>query len=121
MFRKLCGESTLKNVIILTNMWGEVSREIGEAREQELATKDMFFKPALAKGASMKRHENTPASAYKILQTIVNNHPLSLQIQREPVDQKNDILSPFIREWEKRMEMDRRDMKALQEEMRGRS
>ena len=126
MFRKLCGESTLMNVIILTNMWGEVSREIGEAREQELATKDMFFKPALAKGASMKRHENTPASAYKILQTIVNNHPLSLQIQRELVDQKKDISQTsagkeLTKEWEEQMEKHRKEMKALQEEMQGRS
>ena len=43
----------------------------------------MFFKSALAKGASLKRHENTPVSAYKILQTIINNHSLLLQIQRE--------------------------------------
>ncbi|KAG1717237.1 hypothetical protein EDB19DRAFT_2048203 [Suillus lakei] len=53
IFRELCGESSLKNVLIVTNMWSEVKREIGEAREAELASKDKFFKPLLEKGARM--------------------------------------------------------------------
>ncbi|KAJ3498496.1 hypothetical protein NLJ89_g10213 [Agrocybe chaxingu] len=36
MFHELCGDSTLKNVVILTNMWGEVSREVGEARDTDI-------------------------------------------------------------------------------------
>ena len=126
MFRQLCGESTLRNVVIVTNMWGEVSKETGDAREQELATKDIFFKPALAKGASLKRHENTPTSAYEILRTIVDNHPLSLQIQRELVDQKKDISQTsagkeLTKEWEEQLEKHRKEMKALQDEMAGQS
>jgi hypothetical protein len=126
MFRQLCGESTLRNVVIVTNMWGEVSKETGDAREQELATKEIFFKPALAKGASLKRHENTPASAYKILRTIADNHPLSLQIQRELVDQKKDISQTsagkeLTKEWEIQLEKHRKEMKTLQDEMAGRS
>jgi len=126
MFRKLCGESTLRNVIILTNMWGEVSEETGKAREQELATKEMFFKPALANGASLRRHDNTPASAYKILRTIIINHPLSLQIQRELVDEKKDISETSAgkelnKEWEEQMERHRKEMETLQEDMAGQS
>jgi hypothetical protein len=56
MFRQLCGESTLRNVVIVTNMWGEVGREVGEAREAELGSDDRFFKPVLDKGAHMLRH-----------------------------------------------------------------
>jgi len=124
MFRQLCGESTLKNVVIVTNMWGEVSKEIGEAREQELLTKDIFFKPALDKGASLKRHENNPASAYKILRAIIDNHPLLLQIQRELVDEKKDISQTsagkeLTKEWEEQMEKHRKEMKKIQEEMTG--
>ena len=90
MFRQLCGDTTLKNVVIVTNMWGEVEREMGEAREAELAGKDKFFKPALDKGALMLRHENTRDSAYNILKQIIQNHPIPLQIQREIVDEKKD-------------------------------
>jgi hypothetical protein len=35
MFRELCGDSTLKNVILVTNMWGDVPQDVGEAREEE--------------------------------------------------------------------------------------
>ena len=38
IFRELCGETSLKNVVLVTNMWSEVSRGIGEAREGELAS-----------------------------------------------------------------------------------
>src|SRR5688572_18581441 len=67
MFRRLCGDSTLKNVIIVTNMWGQVPKEVGEARETELATQDLFFKPVLDSGALMLRHHNTIDSAHDIL------------------------------------------------------
>ena len=46
MFRELCGDSSLKNVILVTNMWGEVSEAVGETREQELTTN--FFKQKTA-------------------------------------------------------------------------
>ena len=126
MFRQLCGESSLRNVVIVTNMWGEVSKEIGEAREQELITQDIFFKPVLEKGALLERHEKTAASAHDILRKIIDNHPLSLQIQRELVDQKMDISQTAAgeelnKELKEQMEKHRREMRMVQEEMRGRS
>ncbi|KAF9260260.1 P-loop containing nucleoside triphosphate hydrolase protein, partial [Marasmius fiardii PR-910] len=87
MFRKLCGESTLKNVLIVTNMWGEVSQKIGEARELELKSDDMFFKPVLDKKARLVRHDNTPDTAHAILSLLVQNEPLPLCIQTELVDE----------------------------------
>ena len=90
MFRELCGDTTLKNVILVTNMWGEVSRDIGEAREDEL-TSD-FFKPVLDKGAQMARHHNTAQSAHDIIRRIMKNRPVALQIQRELVDEHKDIV-----------------------------
>ena len=89
LFRKLCGESTLNNVVIVTNMWKEDSRDVDEAREKELS--DRFFKPALDKGARMARHYNTAQSANDIVRRIVKNHPIVLQIQRELVDEGKDI------------------------------
>ncbi|KAF8972235.1 P-loop containing nucleoside triphosphate hydrolase protein [Flammula alnicola] len=123
MFRQLCGESTLKNVVIVTNMWGEVSPELGEAREAELASQDMFFKPVLDKGALLLRHENTRDSTHGILKYIIQNHPLSLQIQRELVDQKKDISQTAAgeelnRELMEQIQKHRNEMRMLQEEMK---
>jgi hypothetical protein len=92
MFRNLCGESALKNVVIVTNMWGGVEPEVGEAREAELMGEEIFFKPVLDGGAKMARHENTVSSAERIIRLILNNDPLPLQIQRELFDEQKDIL-----------------------------
>ena len=71
MLRKLCGDKFLQNVVIVTNRWGEVPLQVGEAREAELQTRDIFFKPILDKGARMTRHENTVSSAEKIIRLIL--------------------------------------------------
>lgn len=91
MFRKLCGDDTLRNVIIVTNMWSEVNAERGLAREDELATDDMFFKPVLDKGARMMRHDNSYQTAADILSQLVPNRRQTLLIQRELVDEDKDI------------------------------
>ncbi|KAF7374715.1 p-loop containing nucleoside triphosphate hydrolase protein [Mycena sanguinolenta] len=58
IFRQLCGEGTLRNVVIVTNMWSQVAPDVGEAREAELASDERFFRPALEKGAQMLRNDN---------------------------------------------------------------
>ncbi|KAG1840188.1 hypothetical protein DFJ58DRAFT_748827 [Suillus subalutaceus] len=91
IFRELCGESSLKNVIIVTNMWLQVTLEIGEAREAELARMDKFFKPVLEKGGQLLRHHGTLESAHTILRYLVNNQPAPLRIQQEIVDEHRSI------------------------------
>ncbi|KAF9563217.1 hypothetical protein CPC08DRAFT_335459 [Agrocybe pediades] len=124
LFRELCGESTLKNVVILTNMWGEVSLEVGEARENELKTQDLFFKPVLEKGAQILRHDNTRETAHNILRHLTENLPMPLQIQREMVDQKKDISqtaagAELNKELMLQIQKHKEEMKRIQEEMRG--
>ena len=68
IFRKLCGDAALANVVLVTNMWGEVSPEVGEARESELSGN--FFKPVLDLGAQMVRHHNTVHSAHDVIRRI---------------------------------------------------
>lgn len=91
MFRKLCGDNALQNVVIVTNMWGEVDPSVGDAREAELIGEDIFFKPVLDKGAQMARHQNTVPSAETIIRLILGNHPVPLRIQEELVDEQMDI------------------------------
>ncbi|KAJ7928822.1 P-loop containing nucleoside triphosphate hydrolase protein [Mycena leptocephala] len=93
MFRKLCGDDALKNVVIVTSMWGdsESEREVGAAREAELASDEEFFKLALDKGARLLRHYNNASSAQTILRSVIENQPRVLQIQDELVTQKKDL------------------------------
>ena len=120
MFRKLCGESTLKNVVLVTNMWKEDSQAVNEAREKELSEK--FFKPAIDKGAQLVRHHNTTPSAHDILRKIVKNHPVVLQIQRELVDERKDIIDTAAgdsinAELKAQIRRHQADLKELREEM----
>jgi hypothetical protein len=122
MFRKLCGDSALKNVVIVTNRWGEVERQVGEAREAELAREDMFFKPVLDRGAQMARNENTVPSAEKILRLILQNHPEPLRIQKELVDEgkkitETDAGEELDRKLNEQIRKHQREVKTLMEDM----
>ncbi|KAG1821764.1 P-loop containing nucleoside triphosphate hydrolase protein [Suillus subaureus] len=90
MFRELCGESTLRNVLIVTNMWSEVASDLGEVREKELESN--FFKGIFDKGARMLRHEGTRESTHRILRHLINNQPATLLIQRELVKEHKNII-----------------------------
>ncbi|KAG1750748.1 P-loop containing nucleoside triphosphate hydrolase protein [Suillus lakei] len=84
MFRELCGESTLRNVLIVTNMWSEVASDLGEMREKEL--ENTFFK------ARMLRHEGTRESTHRILRYLIHNQPATLLIQKELVKEHKNIV-----------------------------
>lgn len=91
MFRKLCGDDNLGNVLLVTNMWGMVDQARGEARERQLMEDEKLFRPVLEKGARMVRHNDTHESAIKIIQQIIRNPPSTLQIQKELVEERKDI------------------------------
>lgn len=122
MFRKLCGDNTLQNVVVVTNMWGEVDPQVGNDRETELMREDIFFKPVLDKGARMTRHQNTVPSAEDVIRLILDNHPLPLRIQEELVDERKDISETgageeLNREINAQIERHREEMRVLREEM----
>jgi len=122
MFRKLCGDNTLKNVIIVTNMWGQVDPEIGNAREKELMRDELFFKHALEKGANIARHENTISSAQAIVRRVFDNHPLPLRIQVELGDQGMNISETgageeLQKEYAALIKKHEREMRKLRNEM----
>ena len=122
MFRKLCGDNTLQNVVIVTNMWGEVDPQVGEAREAELVREDIFFKPVLEKGAQMARHKNTTPSAENIIRLVLDNHPLPLRIQTELVTEHKDISETSAgeelnRELNAQIRKHQQEMRVLAEEL----
>ena len=91
IFRNLCGDAGLRNVLLVTNMWSKVDADEGEARERELASKEKFFKPALDRGARMLRHDGSQASAHAILRNLVGLEPSTLLVQDEMVNQEKDL------------------------------
>ena len=89
LLRELCGEETLKSVVLMTNMWGRVTPEQGDARERQL--RGEYFKPAIDNGAQLCRHDNTLESAREILRKIVRNKPDALRLQIEMVHEGKSL------------------------------
>jgi hypothetical protein len=56
----MCGDQALCDVIIVTNMLGKVTPEVGVAQEQELASDS--FKPGLDNETLFHRHNDTTES-----------------------------------------------------------
>ncbi|KAF7374719.1 hypothetical protein MSAN_00357200 [Mycena sanguinolenta] len=124
MFRQLCGENTLRNVVIVTNMWSQVAPDVGKAREAELASDERIFRPVLEKGAQMVRNDNDVPSAQAIIWYLIGNQPTALKIQRELVDQGKDIGQTAAgeelnRELNAQIQKHKAEMTKLLQELRG--
>ena len=120
MFCELCGDTTLKNVVLGTNMWTTVSREDGEAREKEPPTS--LFEQILAKGARIVRHNNTVRSAHDIIREIMKNHLVTSPIQREFVGGRGGTIHTTIgeainREFNEQARRHRDELKKAEEGM----
>lgn len=87
--KRICGDQTLRNVALVTNMWGNVDPEVGAARERQLAAE--FVKPALDNGAQLIAHHNTTESAYHVIRAILKNRRTALQVQQELIDEKREF------------------------------
>ena len=89
---KLCGEQSMKNVVIVTNMWNMVSSTEGQCRAAELQFMGDFFKPAFDQGAWLMHHTHeTVDSAHQIIRSIIVHEPQSLAIQEELADKHMEI------------------------------
>jgi len=114
----MCGDQALRNVAIVTNMWGKVTQEVGDARGRELANN--FFKPALDKGAMLCRHNDTVESAHSIIGEVLEKEQVVLQIQVEIADERKRIEETgagreLLRELDDHVENRLRQLRELQE------
>ena len=92
MFQKLCGQDSFKNVIIVTTMWGRVTSEEGQQREQELKLSDDLLKALIDGGATMARHDGTQQSALNVIRDLLHRNDTVAQIVRELVIEKKGLL-----------------------------
>jgi hypothetical protein len=86
MFRELCGENALHNVILTTTMWDELGEDsiVGATREYELRTK--IWKPMMDRGCKIARFAGTRESAWQLISTFNHSH-YPVKLQEELVDQ----------------------------------
>jgi chromosome segregation ATPase len=88
MFRKLCGDDAFKNVTLATTFWDEMQDLAkGESREKQLVENRKWWEYMASKGSRVRRFMNTQESAWEIIRELAGLPKVSLQIQREMVDQ----------------------------------
>jgi hypothetical protein len=88
----LCGKNALRSVVVVTNMWEQVTeenRDTCEGREREMKGDPEFFRSIVEHGGRFERHDNTKESAQRILSSLIFNERRRkvLAIQREMVDE----------------------------------
>ncbi|KAJ8114619.1 hypothetical protein OPT61_g3546 [Boeremia exigua] len=92
MFRALCGESSLEAVVLATTRWEKVDQDEGLDREQQLKTNPQMWQRMIQHGSKVMRQNNDAVSANTILQYLIRRRkPVTLDIQRELVDNKKDL------------------------------
>ncbi|KAL7270430.1 hypothetical protein RUND412_006869 [Rhizina undulata] len=83
MFRTLCGDNNLTNVVLVTSMWDNVAADVGQRRERELISTGNFWGGMIRMGARAARWDKTTKSARDIVLKIVHLAPIVLLIQDE--------------------------------------
>ncbi|KAL0948456.1 hypothetical protein HGRIS_011029 [Hohenbuehelia grisea] len=94
MFKKLCGSSALRNVVLLTTMWDEVFGNTGEERLDDLQKN--YWKGMIASGSRVARFDNRPDRNYRCAWDIIAAFSTVVQppllIQREMVDERRSLV-----------------------------
>ncbi|KAF9004231.1 hypothetical protein BDQ17DRAFT_1305004 [Cyathus striatus] len=91
VFRRLCGEDGLKNVILTTTYWDKVPSNIAEMRESEL--KSVFWGHMIEHGCRINRfYPPTTKTAWSLVSSFDNNaRQLALTVQTEMTIQKKKL------------------------------
>lgn len=87
MFRKLCGDDPLSNVVITSTFWGMLPDETSTAHEKELCETPDFWGDMIEHGAGVSRYLGTRESAIDVLMSFAKKESVVLDIQKELVDQ----------------------------------
>jgi hypothetical protein len=124
MMKKLCGQKSLKNVVLATTMWEKVTNEEGLRREAEL--KQVFWKDMIGRGSTVARiRTETGNDALALVKSLLKNQPVSTRLQEElhsgkPLDQTEagaeirvQILK-LMRKWKAEHEFEMAELMAAQ-------
>lgn len=87
MFGQLCGEHAVKKVMLATTMWDQIKISAGAQREHEMRLN--YWRIMIEKGALVARFRNTPQTAWKIIDMLIQEPTTEiLLLQEELIDLK---------------------------------
>ena len=123
MFRKLCGEDNLRNVILATTKWAITPINDAILRERDLCCDQGFWGLMIKAGSMVRRFDNTEASARSLVEELLHSGSDSFtpKIQREVVEEHKNLsqtdAGAFIEEaLARQAKTHKEEMKALLEE-----
>ncbi|EEU47509.1 uncharacterized protein NECHADRAFT_78004 [Fusarium vanettenii 77-13-4] len=91
LFKKLCGQNALKNVVLVTTMWNGISNDLYRSREKELTTTSEFWGYMMEQGSSCFRADS-PGSERQIVQHLAShNNPVAIDLQTQLVDERRRL------------------------------
>ena len=123
IFKKICGQLALKNVLLVTTRWNEVDEAVGASREKQL--REDFWAYMLSKGSTMTRFHGTKDSAMVIASALMSKQTIVLELQRELVDEGKTLqetaaggfISENISELKAQYEQELRDLDELRKQL----
>lgn len=89
IFRRLCGDEALKNVLLVTSRWSEVQESLGASRECDL--RDRFWAYMLRRGSHMSRFHGDRDSAIGLVSQLLVKGDCILDLQREISEQGKSL------------------------------
>ncbi|KAI5995160.1 P-loop containing nucleoside triphosphate hydrolase protein [Pisolithus albus] len=81
VFRKLCGNKAMSQVILVTTMWDEVDESVGNERLEEL--EGDYWKAMIAQGSTTYRYVNTLESSRELLSQLVESKRREVRLQKQ--------------------------------------
>lgn len=124
IFKKICGDMALKNVVLVSTRWNEVDEATGASREQQL--RDDFWAYMLGHGSTLARFDGSRDSAIGIASQLVSRQSIVLELQRELIDERKTLketvagsyVSDDLSEMKAQYERELRDLEQLRQTLR---
>jgi hypothetical protein len=94
LIENILGKDDFPHLILATTQWSQLSnKKDGEARVKERRSKEEFWGYMISHGAEVVKHDDTKASARKIVGKILDKYkePVQLQMQRELVQHNSKV------------------------------
>lgn len=94
IFRKLCGDEGLKNVVLATTFWDEVDPSVASRREKELIEDNNYWGKMIMHGSQVKRLGLDRKSALHVLSTVGAHAKIALDVQQPSLPRITTPIGP---------------------------
>ena len=88
VFRQLCGNNAMSQIVLTTTMWDEVDEKVGNQRLEEL--EESYWKLMIKQGSTTFRYFNTQESAMELLQLVAKKRR-EVRLQKEIAEKNMEL------------------------------